>query len=170
MQRSYSPPEEITSPANAELLMDDVLQPAPEAQRTVHCTPLASSHQASNCYLLCTNISIAQMRSPRQHPRPTRCAPNLQVAPEAPDSRDWRARTQLPAQPEVQGNRQLQDDRLRPTAQVSAQATSAPAGAAAAPPQQRQRPSAQQQATGTQAPTQEPVHKLALPCWFQAVL
>ena len=36
VQRSYPPPEEIATPANAELLIDDVLNPQQlEAQRQV---------------------------------------------------------------------------------------------------------------------------------------
>ncbi|DBA68908.1 TPA: Eukaryotic translation initiation factor 4 gamma 1 [Trebouxia sp. C0005] len=58
-ERSYPPPEEIATAANAELLIDDIMNP-------------------QQAYV------------------------QRQVEPEQPDTRDWRSRTQLPAQPKDQ--------------------------------------------------------------------
>ncbi|DBA68932.1 hypothetical protein WJX79_006578 [Trebouxia sp. C0005] len=100
-ERSYPPPEEIATAANAELLIDDILNPQQaDVQR--------------------------------------------QVEPEQPDTRDWRSRTQLPAQPKDQQVRLPQTDAKAQTQQQSEVPQAAPQ--AQAP--QRQKPTAQQQLSG----------------------
>lgn len=94
-ERSYPPPEEIATPANAELLIDAIINP----------------QQAD---------------------------PQRQAEPEQPDNRDWRSRTQLPAQPEDQ---QVRLPQTEAKSQSQLQAQAAPQSQAP----QRQKPTAQQQ-------------------------
>lgn len=68
----------------------------------------------------------------------------VQVEPEQPDTRDWRSRTQLPAQPKDQQVRLPQTDAKAQTQQQSEVPQAAPQ--AQAP--QRQKPTAQQQLSG----------------------
>lgn len=103
-ERSYPPPEEIATPANAELLIDDIL----------------TARQADV---------------------------QREVGSEQPDNRDWRSRTQLPAQPEEQQVRLPQTEfKAQPQAQAPQAAPQAP---------QRQKPTAQQQLSGAGAPSKE---------------
>ncbi len=75
----------------------------------------------------------------------------VQVEPEQPDTRDWRSRTQLPAQPEDQQVRLPQTDAKAQTQQQP----QAPQTAPQAQAPQRQKPTAQQQLSG--APPKETV-------------
>ena len=71
------------------------------------------------------------------------------MVPEQPDNRDWRSRTQLPAQAEEQQVRLPQTEfKAQPQAQAPQAAPQAP---------QRQKPTAQQQLSGAGAPSKETV-------------
>lgn len=127
LQRSYPPPEEIATPANAELLIDDVLNPQQaESQRQVW----------TEIYVMWQQLTQFTL-----HVRAIHCA--VQVASEQPDTRDWRSRSQAAAQP---GDGQIKAPQTEAKPQAQAQA---PQAAAQAP--QRQKPSAQQQASGAAA-------------------